>query len=85
MVADAYADALAILDEHREQLDRLRARLLEQRELERVDILAAIGSMAPPRAALRPLPRSVPALAPQGLPLAATTGGSAGSMRPPQP
>jgi cell division protease FtsH len=45
MVADAYADALALLSEHREQLDRLTARLLEQRVLERVDILTAIGNV----------------------------------------
>jgi cell division protease FtsH len=45
MVADAYADALALLSEHREQLDRLTTRLLEQRVLERVDILAAIGNV----------------------------------------
>lgn len=45
MVADAYADALALLTEHREQLERLTARLLEQHVLERVDILAAIGNV----------------------------------------
>jgi cell division protease FtsH len=45
MVAAAYADALALLAEHRDQLDRLTERLLEQHELERVDILAAIGNV----------------------------------------
>jgi ATP-dependent Zn protease len=73
MVADAYADALSLLSEHREQLDRLTERLLEQRVLERVDILTAIGPAARrPRRVPRPTPRSVPALAPpQNLPLAA--------------
>lgn len=49
MVATAYADALTVLDEHRVQLDRLRERLFEQRVLERVDILAAIGNVTPLR------------------------------------
>jgi cell division protease FtsH len=63
MVADAYADALALLSEHREQLERLTARLLEQRVLERVDILAAIGNVARlPRREQRPLPQSSTAL-----------------------
>jgi cell division protease FtsH len=47
MVATAYTDALAVLGEHRVQLDRLRERLFEQRVLERVDILAAIGNVTP--------------------------------------
>jgi hypothetical protein len=73
MVADAYADALSLLSEHREQLDRLTERLLEQRVLERVDILTAIGPAARrPRRVPRPTPRSVPALVPpQSLPLVA--------------
>jgi cell division protease FtsH len=58
MVADAYADALATLSEHREQLDRLTERLLEQRVLERVDILAAIGNVT--RLAAKPVPRALP-------------------------
>jgi cell division protease FtsH len=66
MVAAAYSDAVALLREHRDQLDSLRERLLESRELERVDILAAIGSAKPrrrraPRARTRP--RLVPPLA----------------------
>jgi cell division protease FtsH len=72
MVADAYGDALDLLTQHREQLDRLTERLVEQRELERVDILTAIGSVAKlPERAPRPVPHPVPALRPQGLPLAA--------------
>jgi cell division protease FtsH len=43
MVAGAYADALALLGEHRDELERLSERLLDQHVLERVDILAAIG------------------------------------------
>ena len=66
MVADAYTDAVNLLREHRYQLDSLRERLLESRELERVDILAAIGSAKPrrhraPRARTRP--RLLPPLA----------------------
>jgi cell division protease FtsH len=75
MVADAYADALDLLTEHREQLNRLRERLVEQRELERVDILTAIGAVPKlPQRAPRPVPHPVPALRPQGLPLAAMEG-----------
>jgi hypothetical protein len=75
MVADAYGDALDLLTEHREQLDRLRERLVEQRELERVDILTAIGSVAKlPQRTPRPVPPPVPTLRPQGMPLAATEG-----------
>jgi cell division protease FtsH len=44
MVADAYVDALDLLTEHRAELDRLSTRLAQARELERVDILAAIGA-----------------------------------------
>ena len=66
MVADAYTDAVALLREHRGQLDSLRERLLESRELERVDILAAIGTVEPrpsrtKRTATRP--RLVPPVA----------------------
>jgi cell division protease FtsH len=45
MVAEAYADALSLLTEHRAQLERLTKRLVEQRVLERVDILAAIADV----------------------------------------
>jgi cell division protease FtsH len=74
MVADAYADALALLSAHRDQLDRLTARLLEHRELERVDILAAIGNVTElPRRSPRPVPRPVPTLVPRSAPLAAAS------------
>jgi cell division protease FtsH len=74
MVADAYADALSLLEEHRAQLECLTERLLDQRVLERVDILAAIGEVShAPKRTPRPMPRPVPALVPpQGLPLAAS-------------
>jgi cell division protease FtsH len=65
MVADAYSDALSLLSEHREQLVRLSARLLEQGVLERVDILAAIGNVTPlPKRERRPSPSAAPALRP---------------------
>ncbi len=66
MVADAYTDAVALLREHRGQLDSLRERLVASGELERIDILAAIGSVRrEPRRAPRPraLPRLVTPLA----------------------
>jgi cell division protease FtsH len=47
LIATAYADALALLEAHRGQLDSLAARLLEARELERVDIVAVLGVRAP--------------------------------------
>jgi ATP-dependent metalloprotease FtsH len=59
MVAEAYADALALLAEHRDQLDRLSTRLVEQQVLERVDILTAIGKVVK-------LPKRTPAQAPHG-------------------
>jgi cell division protease FtsH len=68
MVADAYADALTLLAEHRAQLDSLRQRLFEQRVLERVDIVAAIGG-AP--AASGGEPQSTPRRLPVLVPLAA--------------
>ena len=43
LVASAYARALALLDGHRAKLDALAKRLLEARELERVDIVTALG------------------------------------------
>jgi cell division protease FtsH len=42
-VAAAYARALALLDAHRRQLDKLAKRLLEARELERVDIVSVLA------------------------------------------
>jgi cell division protease FtsH len=68
LVAAAYADALAMLAQHRTELDRLTERLVEQRVLERVDILTAIGNVAqlPKRApAPPPAPASIPVAAAQ--------------------
>jgi cell division protease FtsH len=74
MVADAYADALSLLAEHRDQLEQLTERLLDQHVLERVDILAAIGSTSGrEKRVRRSRRRQVPTLVPpQGLPLAAS-------------
>jgi cell division protease FtsH len=44
LVATAYGDALALLEEHRRELDLLAERLLEARELERVDIVSVLSS-----------------------------------------
>ena len=72
MVAEAYTDALELLTKHRSQLDRLTERLVQQRVLERVDILAAIGGNV---TSLRPRERAetqrLPSVAPSGIPLAA--------------
>jgi cell division protease FtsH len=43
LVAAAYAGALALLEARRGELDRLAKRLLEARELERVDIVSVLG------------------------------------------
>jgi cell division protease FtsH len=67
LVAAAYADALALLEEHRSELERLSARLVEQPVLERVDILTAIGKVAK-----LPSRRPSPAPAPVGLRVAAS-------------
>jgi len=42
-VARAYKEALALPGNHRRQLEALAARLLEARELERLDIATALG------------------------------------------
>jgi cell division protease FtsH len=46
MVASAYTDALELLEGRRQQLDALAERLLQARELERVDIVAVLGAAA---------------------------------------
>jgi len=43
LVAGSYAAALTLLDAHRRELEALANRLLEARELERVDIVATLG------------------------------------------
>jgi cell division protease FtsH len=75
MVADAYADALDTLQQHRRQLDRLTERLVEARELERVDILVAIGPVAVPEPReAKSSRRRGPSLVPRSAPLAASQG-----------
>jgi hypothetical protein len=49
IVADAYRDALALLAEHREALDRLATALLERKELDRLDITLALEGLEPGR------------------------------------
>jgi len=44
LVADAYQDAQRIVGEHRAELDALSAALVEQKELYRVDIVAALAA-----------------------------------------
>ena len=46
MVAGAYAEALVLLGSRRSQLDALARRLLQARELERVDIVTALADAA---------------------------------------
>jgi cell division protease FtsH len=45
MVADAYGDALELLQTHRAELEALTSRLMTARELERVDIVATLGDL----------------------------------------
>jgi cell division protease FtsH len=71
MVADAYLDAIDVLTEHREQLDRLTERLVQARELERVDILAAIGRPATQLEERRQSKARPAVVSPEELPLAA--------------
>jgi cell division protease FtsH len=71
MVAEAYIDAVDLLTEHRDELDRLSARLVEARDLERVDILAAIGRPAVERRERRPVSLRPATATPDELPLAA--------------
>jgi cell division protease FtsH len=75
MVAEAYSDALELLSAHRDQLERLSARLVEARELERIDILVAIGTVTiSERRTRRPEPRQSPAPVAKPIPLAASQG-----------
>jgi len=46
LVAGAYADALELLESRRRQLDALAERLIQARELERVDIVTALAHAA---------------------------------------
>jgi cell division protease FtsH len=63
MIADAYRDAIAMVERHRALLDRLAGRLIEAEELDRLEIAAALGEARPPVHARRhPGPRREPAL-----------------------
>ncbi len=42
LIAAAYREALGLLEAHRRELDILAGRLLEARELERIDIVTAL-------------------------------------------
>jgi cell division protease FtsH len=50
LVAAAYADALTLLEARRLELETLAGRLLEARELERIDIVTALASASTDRA-----------------------------------
>ncbi|MGN6379257.1 MAG: ATP-dependent metallopeptidase FtsH/Yme1/Tma family protein [Gaiellales bacterium] len=67
LVADSYQDAIALLDEHRDELDRLAEALLGAGQLERVDILAVLGGeqrqhARTPRQVARSKPRHIHAV-----------------------
>ncbi len=53
LVAEAYRDAIALLEEHRDELDRLTGALLTAEDIDRAEILAALGPELPQRT-LRP-------------------------------
>jgi cell division protease FtsH len=63
MIAEAYRDAIAMIEDHRVQLDRLAGALLTSEELDRLEIADALGE-PPPRPPVRPEagPRPEPAL-----------------------
>jgi cell division protease FtsH len=65
MIADAYRDAIAMIEEHRAQLDRLAGALVASEELDRLEIAAALSESRPRRTARpEPGPRPEPALRP---------------------
>lgn len=65
MVAEAYAQAVSLLSEHKGALDSLARNLLSQEDLDRLEIVAAIGlDNAPPRQS-----RPAPQMAPQTVPV----------------
>ena len=65
MIAEAYRDAIAMIDRHRSQLDRLASALMASGDLDRPEIAAALGEPPPRRHAHpEPGPRAEPALRP---------------------
>ena len=49
LVAEAYRDAIALLEEHRAELDRLTDALLTAEDVDRAEILIALGPDLPQR------------------------------------
>jgi cell division protease FtsH len=49
LVADAYRDAIALLEEHRDKLNRLTDALLTAEDVDRAEILVALGPDLPQR------------------------------------
>jgi cell division protease FtsH len=79
MVDAAYEDAVALLEDHRDELDGLAALLLEREQIDRGDIEAALvgltggGRRRPARADVLPTAREpVPVAEPEGPPVVAT-------------
>jgi cell division protease FtsH len=70
MVDAAYEDAVALLDDHRDELDALAAVLLEREQIDRAEIEAALagvtggGRRLPARADVLPTARPVPVAEP---------------------
>jgi cell division protease FtsH len=69
MLAEAYRDAVTMVEEHRRQLDRLARGLVESEELDRLEIVAALDDARPParlgpqhESALRPRRTAAPAV-----------------------
>jgi cell division protease FtsH len=63
MIAEAYRDAIALVEEHRTQLERLARALIASEDLDRLEIAAALGEARPrQRTRPHPGPRPAPAL-----------------------
>ena len=65
MIAEAYRDAIVLIEEHRAQLERLAAALMASEDLDRLEIAASLGEARPRRLPRpHPGPRPEPALRP---------------------
>jgi cell division protease FtsH len=65
MIAEAYRDAIVLVEQHREQLERLARALTASESLDRLEITTALGEARPRRHARpNPGPRTEPALRP---------------------
>ena len=71
MIADAYRDAIAMIEEHRAQLDRLAGALVASEELDRPEIAAALSESRPRRTAP---PSRYPALSRRCAPMRGPSG-----------